>query len=661
MHRRAWAWNVAVAMAAGIAVLGCGSDGDSGGDEGGGTADGGPNGGSDDTSCTVEAALSLEESRGLVPFTAGNRWFYRGRAVRGQSETGTAYSSDTIALDPDTVDGQVVAPLRSTAIGYRDGTIDAYYRVDDTGIYNHGNTDTQDTLTPLVAPYPEMTFPIEVCSSFEAFTTTDDYGFDLDGDGQNEAVDISSRVWLRGLEDAETFLGVFAGSLRLERRLTRTIRTTQTMESLTTDEETVSWFAPGVGLVKSISTTEEPHRIHEELIGFDVDGEGRGAVLLGALATDLAEVGSDDTDVGRPAVAFDGARFLVVVREETSFSSGKLWALVVSGHGVVENRVDLGLDGHMPVLAFDGENYLLLYQSFNILGIEGVRMSREGTALGAPFAVTSGGLQFNSAPAVAFGGDTFLAVYARGEDLQDDVFASRISRQGAVLGETLVSGGPGYQTSPSVDFDGERFFVVWQDTRDDLQSIDSDIYAARVSIQGQVVDPDGIVVASGPAPQQVPDVAFDGSHHVVAWFEARTISLIGDGDIRGARVGSDGELVDGPASAGGFAISTNQLLKDRPRVGRFDPGTVVVWETPAFSSNGPSGILGARLDRDGQLHQAAATGEGLWLSGVAPAATSSRFRFPALASAADRVLLTWVDNVEGGGTKSLQASMLFPW
>jgi hypothetical protein len=45
----------------------------------------------------------------------------------------------------------------------------------------------------------EMTFAIEVCSSFEALTTTDDYGFDLDGDEQNEAVDISSRAWLRGL------------------------------------------------------------------------------------------------------------------------------------------------------------------------------------------------------------------------------------------------------------------------------------------------------------------------------------------------------------------------------------------------------------------------------------------------------------------------------
>jgi len=56
---------------------------------------------------------------------------------------------------------------------------------------------------------------------------------------------------------------------------------------------------------------------------------------------------------------------------------GKLWALVVSDHGVVENRVDIGLDGHMPVLAFDGESYLLLYQSFSSLGIEGVRMSRE--------------------------------------------------------------------------------------------------------------------------------------------------------------------------------------------------------------------------------------------------------------------------------------------
>jgi hypothetical protein len=650
MLRRAWAWSAVV----GMAVTGCGS----GDDDGGATVDGGPGGGTVDPSCEVDTSLSLEESRALVPFSPGNRWFYRGRAVRGEANTGTGYSSDTVALDPQTVDGEVVQPLRSTAVGYLDRTIDAYHRIDDTGIYSLGNTDDQDTVTPLVVPYLEMKFPIQVCTSFEAFATTSDYDLDLDGDGLNEKADTSSRVWLRGFEDAETSLGVFPGSLRLERTRTTTIRTSMTMEDLTTEEDTVSWFAPGVGLVKSVSTTEDPSRIHEELIGFDVDGEGRGAVLLGKLASDLAELGSDETDVGRPAVACDGTRFLVVVREEISFSSGKLWALVVSSHGVVEDRIDLGVNGQMPVLAFDGANYLLVYEEVGT-GIEGLRLSSEGVALGAPFLIagSAGG------PAVAFGGDTFLVAYSKITDpTYLDVFASRVSSEGTVLGETLLSGGPAAQTSPSVDFDGDRFFVIWQDARNDpMEGTDSDIYGTRVSIQGQVIDPDGIAVATGPAPELVPDVAFDGSNHVVAWFEARIINFIGDGDIRGARVGSDGALLDGPASGGGFAISTNPLSKNHPRVSRFDPGVVVVWEAPGFDNERPAGVLGARLDADGQLVHTVATGEGLWLSGVAPAETTSQFRFPAIASAQDRALLTWVDNVEGAGTKSLQASMLFPW
>jgi hypothetical protein len=659
MLRRAWGWSVVVATM----VLACNSGCDGGGEPGAGGRDaggpdaGGPIGDPDEPPCTVERSLDLEESRALVPYTSGNRWFYRGRAVRSEVSSAAAYSSDTLALDPRTVDGQIVQPVRRSTIGYLDRSVESLHRIDDTGIYNHGNTDTLDTTTPLVSPYLEMPFPIEACRTFEAFATTGDYEYDLDGDGLVEAFDVSSRVWLRGFEDAETTLGVFPGSLRLERRLTRTIRTSQTMESLVdADDRTVSWFAPGVGLVKSITTTAARERLHEELIGFDVGGEGRGAVLLGTLRGDLAELGSDETDVGRPAVATDGARFLVVVRQELSFSSSKLWALLVSSRGAVEREVDLGVGGEMPVLAFDGTNYLLVYQEIGT-GILGLRLSSEGAVLGAPFLISASG----GGPAVAFGGGSFLVAYTvYGDSSYLDVSASRVSPQGVLLGQTVISGGPAAQSAPAVDFDGDQFFVVWQDARNDsLDGSDTDIYATRVSIEGEVIDPDGIAVATSPSPEMVPDVAFDGSHHVVAWFEDRYTSTIGDGDIRGARVGADGMLLDGPASAGGFAISTNAQTKNHPRVSRFGPGVLVVWELLDY--NGLSGIFGARIDSNGQLVQTLATAEGLWLSGQPPEATFSLFRFPALASAQDRALLAWVDNVTGGGTKSLQASLLLPW
>jgi len=654
MLRRTGAFSIAV----GVGLLGCSS---SGGEDAGGRADAGAQkdaGGSiDDPSCQVNRTLSLEESRALVPFAAGNRWMYRGRTEYAGVTT-DEYSTDTVALDPTTQDGQVVQPLRTTTNGGLEKSFEEYYRIDETGLYNHGNTDGGDSVTSLVAPYRAMKFPVAVCTTFDAFHVVVDLGYDLDGDGKSEALGIGSRVWLRGFEDVETVLGRFPDSLRVERTVASTTRMSLTMESSVREETSVSWLAPGVGLVKrSTARSQDAYSFHEELIGFDVDDEARGPVLLGSLASGLAEPSSDERQVGRPAVASDGARFLVVVRDDTP---GTLRGLFVSTQGVIESSFDLGVDGRMPVLAYDGENYLLVYQSLSSLGIDGMRISGEGARLGAPFHIISGGVQFNSAPALAFGGDTFLVVYSRGEGFQDDVFASRISRQGVVLGETLVSGGPGNQTSPSVDFDGEDFFVVWQDARNDLMDgTNTDIYAARVSIQGEVVDPDGIAVASTSAPELIPDVAFDGANHVVAWFEARILNFIGDGDIRGARVRADGTLLDGPASSGGFAINTNDHGKNNPRVVRFDPGVLVVWELPSFS--GVAGILGARFDSNGQLVGAAPTDDGLWVSGMPSSSTASLFQFPALAALPDRSLVTWVDNVEGGGTKSLQATMLFPW
>jgi hypothetical protein len=163
------------------------------------------------------------------------------------------------------------------------------------------------------------------------------------------------------------------------------------------------------------------------------------------------------------------------------------------------------------------------------------------------------------------------------------------------------------------------------------------------------------------SPELLPDVAFDGSNHVVAWFEARSINSIGNGDIRGARVSADGTLLDGPASTGGFAINTNDNSRNHPRVVPFDSGVLVAWELPSFS--GVSGIFGARVDSSGRLVDGAATDDGISLSGMPSSETSDRLQFPALATAPDRALVTWVDHVrvQGSGSKSLEATMLFPW
>ena len=635
-------------------------DGDDGGDGDGGDDDGDGDGGPVDPpppvdpDCQVAMTLSLEESRALVPFAAGNRWFYRGRSEI-EPDFVRDYSRAVDAAEPTTVDGQVVQPLRTIAQGKVEASDLEYWSIDDTGLYNHGFTGYPPE-PEAATPYPVMEFPVDVCRTFWAYVVTEPSDYDVDGDGVLETVEIRSQIWQRGLEDVETLLGIFPNSLRLERTTTTTTTTSMTMSSSSVAESSVSWFAPGVGLVKQTRSPQGDRRYTEELIGYAVDGAGRGAVALGTIAPNLAQSDSDELDVGRPAVASDGEGFLAVVRDDNS--AGVLRGRLVSRDGAVETGPDLGVSGTMPVLGFDGTNYLLAYH--NDGEIRGLRLSRQGAPIGAPFVIADD-TEFTSAgsAAIAFDSNQFLVVFTRlTQTQQTDVFGTRVTRDGAVLAERLLYGGPGYQSDPSVDFDGTRFFVVWQDLRNDpMNGRDWDVYGTRVSAQGLPLDPNGRAISTSNRPEMVPSVAFDGTNHVVAWFHSRDTSTIGDGDIHGGRVTPAGALLDGPASSGSIPISVNDGVKNHPRVVPFTPGVLVVWEVPAYFEI--SGILGARLDREGRLLQTEASDTGLWISGMPGQELVSQFRYPAIAASPDRALATWVDL--GGTNKSMGATLVRPW
>ena len=59
-----------------------------------------------------------------------------------------------------------------------------------------------------------------------------------------------------------------------------------------------------------------------------------------------------------------------------------------------------------------------------------------------------------------------------------------------------------------------------------------DIYGARVSLSGQVLDPNGIAISTADAQQSLPAVAFGGGCFTVVWQDDRN----GDLAIYGSRV-----------------------------------------------------------------------------------------------------------------------------
>jgi hypothetical protein len=89
-----------------------------------------------------------------------------------------------------------------------------------------------------------------------------------------------------------------------------------------------------------------------------------------------------------------------------------------------------------------------------------------------------------------------------------------------------------------VAFDGTNFLVVWQDFRSGKRY---DIYAARVSPHGEVLDPNGLPVAAGAYNQGRPGVAFAGGRYLVVWMDARRYPVYG---IFAARVTPAGKVLD---------------------------------------------------------------------------------------------------------------------
>jgi hypothetical protein len=123
-----------------------------------------------------------------------------------------------------------------------------------------------------------------------------------------------------------------------------------------------------------------------------------------------------------------------------------------------------------------------------------------------------------------------------------DIYGARITKEGAVLDkdEIPICTAANDQMFPSAAWDGENFLVVWQDKRSGKRW---DIYGARVGIDGTVLDPDGIPIVVGRYDQVSPTLSFDGENYLVVWQGKRTPKIW---NVYFTRVSRNGEVIDNP-------------------------------------------------------------------------------------------------------------------
>ncbi len=339
---------------------------------------------------------------------------------------------------------------------------------------------------------------------------------------------------------------------------------------------------------------------------------------------------------GKPGIAFDGVNFLVPY-----FQGANIYARRVSANGVVldSTAISVSVGNNQSVAApsvgFDGTNYLVAWVASRsgVYELYGARISPAGVVLDpGGLKITTGGNPKFRMPGIAFDGTNYLIVW-RTEP--DQIYAARVSSSLAILdspgGFQITNGGSYY---PSAAFDGTNFLVVWHDSR----NADSgwDIYGARVTPQGGVLDPGGFVICDDPQNQEHSTVGFDGTNYLVAWYDWRPNNDSIFGSVYGARVSPAGTVLDKPS----FQIADRARGQVAPKVVCGGGDCMVIWNTD-YPNVGTkfrlSDAWGRRISKDGTI---------LDQQGI-PVATAFAHQFGAIAGyGGGRYLVAWSDGRE---------------
>ncbi len=247
--------------------------------------------------------------------------------------------------------------------------------------------------------------------------------------------------------------------------------------------------------------------------------------------------------------ASDGSNYLVGVGFP---STDQIAAQLLSSDGSkLGSLIQTGRTGISPAVAFDGNNYLMVWEDDELGSLDentgwqvyGQLITKAGVASGAPFAISSTGIMVDGINTVAFGGGKYLVTYTRlinpalGETSGNRYVAGRIVNPNKTLGsEFRIS--PGFGTGGEVAFDDTNFFVVWCEDVSDTE------------IRGRFIHPSGFLAPSdfsvnaSPAPSDNPKaVAFDGTNYLVVWNDEVAGAETGTWDCFGQRVDSEGSLV----------------------------------------------------------------------------------------------------------------------
>ena len=346
-----------------------------------------------------------------------------------------------------------------------------------------------------------------------------------------------------------------------------------------------------------------------------------------------------------PSIAFDGSNYLAIWKDLRNGPIGDIYATRVNQQGIVIDTTGIVVFSdpydyaqYHPAVAFDGTNYFAVWEDernkpmFNY-DIYGARIDSAGVILDSACIPISIALNNQSHAAAAFSESNYIVAWTDCRNNSFDIYGARISTSGVVLDSfgIALSTYSNYQTLPSIASREANSFVVWQDER----NISADIYGTRVDTAGIVLDSTGIPISTTLDNEFSPSIAFDGSNYLVVWqvYEGCQVyeSCLGY-NVYGARIDTSGIVLD----TAGIGISIARFDQRNPTIAFDGVNYLVVWQDMCNSVN--YDIYGARVDTSGVVLDTLA---------IPITTAANNQEFPAVCFDGSNYLVVWQDHRYG--------------
>ena len=229
-------------------------------------------------------------------------------------------------------------------------------------------------------------------------------------------------------------------------------------------------------------------------------------------------------------MAWNGTNYLVAWSDDNS-GNLDLFGARVDPSGTVLDPTGINVssapgDQDVPAIASNGADFLVVWndtRSGSTSDVYGSRISGAGSVLNAAGLLVSAAPGDQSFPAAAWNGTRYVVAWQDGRaGTSLNVYAARVSSAGVVTDASgiPISTATNDQSRPTVSATGTDALVVWEDRR---SGTGIDLYGARLTTGAVVRDPQGLVISNGSTNEFSPGSAqLTGGKIVIAYQRTAT-------------------------------------------------------------------------------------------------------------------------------------------